>query len=36
MLILSETIISGEMLGTHTLCHTTVIYDDAGQKTRLN
>jgi len=31
-----ETIISGEMLGTPTQCHTFVIYDDSGQKTRLN
>jgi len=31
-----ETIISGEMLGTPTQCHTFVIYDDTGQKTRLN
>ena len=31
-----ETIISGEMLGTSTQCHTFVIYDDSGQKTRLN
>ena len=30
-----ETIISGEMLGTPTQCHTFVIYDDAGQKTHL-
>jgi len=30
-----ETIISGEMLGTPTQCHTFVIYDDTGQKTRL-
>jgi len=32
----SETIIGVEMLGTHTQCHTFVIDDDAGQKTRLN
>jgi len=32
----SETITSGEMLDTPTQCHTFVIYDDAGQKTRLN
>jgi len=31
-----ETIISGEMLDTPTQCHTFVIYDDTGQKTRLN
>jgi len=31
-----ETIISGEMLGTPTHCHAFVIYDDTGQKTRLN
>jgi len=31
-----ETIISGEMLGTPTQCQTFVIYDDTGQKTRLN
>jgi len=31
-----ETIISGEMLGTPTHCHTCVIYDYTGQKTRLN
>ena len=31
-----ETIISGEMFGTPTQCHTLVINDDAGQKTRLN
>jgi len=31
-----ETITSGEMPGTPTQCHTFVIYDDAGQKTRLN
>jgi len=33
-----ETIISRdcEMLGTPTQCHTLVIYDDTGQKTRLN
>ena len=31
-----ETIISGEMLGTPTQCHTCVIHDDSGQKTRLN
>jgi len=31
-----ETIISGEKLGTSTHCHTFVIYDDTGQKTRLN
>jgi len=31
-----ETIISGEMLGAPTQCHTFVIYDDAGEKTRLN
>jgi len=29
-------IISGEMLGTPTQCQTFVIYDDIGQKTRLN
>jgi len=32
----SETINSGEMLGTPTQCHTFVTYDDAVQKTRLN
>jgi len=32
----NKTIISGEMLGTPTQCHTVVIYDDTGQKTRLN
>jgi len=32
----SETIISREMLGTPTQCHTFVLYDDAGQKTSLN
>jgi len=31
-----ETIISGEMLGNPTQCHTLGIYDDSGQKTRLN
>jgi len=31
-----ETIISGEMLGTLTQRHTLVLYDDIGQKTRLN
>jgi len=31
-----ETIISGEMLGTPTQCHTFVMYDDTGQKTHLN
>jgi len=31
-----ETIISGEILGTPTQCLTFVIYDDPGQKTRLN
>ena len=31
-----EIIISGKMLGTPTQCHTLVIYDDSGQKTRLN
>jgi len=31
-----ETIISGEMVGTPTQCHTFVIYDDHGQKTRLS
>jgi len=31
-----EITISGEMLGTPTQCHTFVIYDDTGQKTRLN
>ena len=30
-----ETIISGEMLGTLTQCHTFVIYDDTDQKIRL-
>jgi len=30
-----ETIISGEMFGTPTQCHTFVIYDDTGQKTHL-
>jgi len=30
------TIISGEMIGTPTQCHTFVIYDDTAQKTRLN
>jgi len=30
-----ETIVSGEMLGTPTQCHTFVIYDDTGQKARL-
>jgi len=30
-----ETIISGEMLGTPTQCHTFVMYNDTGQKTRL-
>jgi len=29
-------IIGGEMLGTPTQCQTFVIYDDTGQKTRLN
>jgi len=29
-----EAIISGEMLGTPTQCHTFVLYDDTGQKTR--
>jgi len=28
-----ETIISGEMLSTPTQCHTSVIYDNTGQKT---
>jgi len=31
-----ETIISGEMLGTTTECHTFEIYDGTRQKTRLN
>jgi len=31
-----ETVISGEMLGTPTQCHTFVINDGTGQKTRLN
>jgi len=31
-----EAIISGEMLGTPTQCHTFALYDDIGQKTRLN
>jgi len=31
-----EAIISGEMLGTPTQCYTFVLYDDTGQKTRLN
>jgi len=31
-----ETIISGEMIGTSTQLYTFVIYDDTGQKTRLN
>ena len=31
-----ETIISGEMLGIPTQCHSFVIYDDTGQKTHLN
>jgi len=31
-----ETIISSGMLGTPTQCHTFVLYDDTGQKTRLN
>jgi len=30
-----ESIISGEMIGTPTQCHTFVIYNDTGQKTRL-
>jgi len=31
-----ETIVSGEILGTPTQYYTFVIYDDTGQKTRLN
>jgi len=31
-----ETIISGGMLSTLTQCHAFVLYDDTGQKTRLN
>ena len=31
-----ETIISGEKLGTPNQCHTFAIYEDTGQKTRLN
>ena len=31
-----ETIISGEMLGTPAQCYTFMIYDDTGQKARLN
>jgi len=31
-----ETIISGEMLGTSIQCHTFVIYDNTGHKTRLH
>jgi len=31
-----ETIISGEMLGTPTYCHSFVIYDNTGQKIRFN
>jgi len=31
-----ETIIIGEILGTPTQCHTFVIKDDTGQKTRLD
>ena len=31
-----ETTISGEMLSIPTQCHTLMIYDDIGQKTRLN
>jgi len=27
---------SGELLGTPTQCHTFVLYDDIGQKTRLS
>jgi len=31
-----KTITNGEILGTPTQCHTFVLYDDIGQKTRLN
>jgi len=34
--VTSKIIISGEMLGTPTKSHAIVIYDDAGQKKRLN